>query len=238
MEFAPSNITPIVTSGPTISTGAGFGGDNGQGFHSHQPVSNDYNEATEHTKDKFESSEPGISSDAVATLPKYLESPFTRYVTRPLSKGGFEFSYKPEDRSKTGVPLNPFWIRNDTWSMQNEADIFVQTDSNFVSAQAIAPTPQSPQVEREAYIENEEQPQVSAQPSDITSSTPKPPTQAAAGTVSGTVPLDQVESTPEVNPANPEGSESESPAKEKSEVSETSEPPMKKRRGRPSKKMT
>jgi hypothetical protein len=246
LNITPSNITPVVPGGSSIQAGVGFGGDNGLGFHSKQPVSteNQYAEATEHPKNSFESSESdSISTEPVQTFPKYLESPFTRYVTRPLSGGEFNFSYVPEDRSTMGRPLNPFWIRNDTWSMEHEADIFMEADSNFVAPRVDGITKQAPQEDRKAYIENEIQPQLSTQSPDITKSIPKAPLEAAAGSVTGTVAVDSVEPTPAENPTNPASEESSpsnqdiAPAEGKRnadpENNETSRP---KKRGRPPKK--
>ncbi|MGK3946214.1 hypothetical protein ABK046_48670, partial [Streptomyces caeruleatus] len=84
------------------------------------PISLQRNDDTEqlHNRDKLQDG-ADLQADAVATYPKYEESPFTRYVSRPFSMGTLSddvVNFAPENRSKMGTPLNPFWIRNDLWS--------------------------------------------------------------------------------------------------------------------------
>lgn len=188
------------------------GADAGVGFHSAQPVSISRFDPTEqtHFKNKQEESQTDVQGQAVSTYPKYHESPFTRYVRRPLSDGVLSNSvvnYKLEDRSTMGVPLNPFWIRNDLWSMANEADIFMTDgESNFVAPRVTVPSsvPQG-SFTRSTYLENQEQPQQSTEAPDIKASVPAPPMASAAGSVTGAVVASdktQME-IPQSNPAIP-----------------------------------
>lgn len=137
MSAVPTNVsTSFVSAGSNVEVGAGYGGDSGTGFHSNQPIRAERWDDTENThfKDRLDSAEGDLRADGnVASYPKYPESPYVRYVQRPLSSGVLSpdvKAYKPEDRSKMGVPLNPFWIRNDLWSMENEADIFMVSQVN------------------------------------------------------------------------------------------------------------
>lgn len=194
MSAVPTNVsTTFVSSGTNVEVGAGYGGDSGTGFHSNQPVRAERWDDTENThfKDRLDSAEGDLRADGnVASYPKYPESPYVRYVQRPLSSGVLSAdikTYKPEDRSKMGVPLNPFWIRNDMWSMENEADIFMDAGPNWVVPRLGAHTTQSAQIKREAYIENEEQPQTSNAPATLHKGNMPPPVAAAAGTVTTAV---------------------------------------------------
>lgn len=194
MAAVPSSIsTAFVSSGSTIAQPAGFGGDNGVGFHSSQPVRIERHDDTEnvHNRDKLKQSDGDLVADGqVANYPKYHESPYVRYVSRPLSSGNLSTgvqTYTPEDRSKMGQPLNPFWIRNDLWSMENEADIFMDAGPNWVAPRLAAHTKQSAQMERDTYLDNEQQPQHSSQPAPITIEAAPTPVAPIAGQVTSAV---------------------------------------------------
>lgn len=170
MTAVPSGISSaFLSSGSSVQSGIGFGGDNGVGFHSSQPVRLERHDDTEnvHNRDKLKQSDGDIVADGqVANYPKYPQSPYVRYVSRPLSNGALSTgiqTYTPEDRSKMGQPLNPFWIRNDLWSMENEADIFMDAGPNWVAPRMAAHTKQGAQTDRDTYLDNEQQIQHSTQ---------------------------------------------------------------------------
>lgn len=170
MSAFPNNInTANLSSGSSVQPGIGFGGDNGVGFHSTQPVRLERHDDTEnvHNRDKLKQSDGDLVADGqLANYPKYPQSPYVRYVSRPLSHGNLSTgiqTHTPEDRSKMGQPLNPFWIRNDLWSMENEADIFMDVGPNWVAPRLAAHTKQSAQIDRETYLDNEEQIQHSSE---------------------------------------------------------------------------
>lgn len=194
MAAIPSNISAaFVSSGSTIAPPAGFGGDNGVGFHSSQPVRIERHDDTEnlHNRDKLKQNDGDIIADGqVANYPKYPESPYVRYVSRPLSSGNLSTgiqTYTPEDRSKMGQPLNPFWIRNDLWSMENEADIFMDVGPNWVAPRLAAHTKQGSQVERNTYLDNEQQPQHSTESAPIGKENAPAPVVPIAGQVTSAV---------------------------------------------------
>ena len=210
MSAVPTNVsTSFVSAGSNVEVGAGYGGDSGTGFHSNQPVRAERWDDTENThfKDRLDTAEGDLRPDGnVASYPKYPESPYVRYVQRPLSSGVLSpdvKAYKPEDRSKMGVPLNPFWIRNDLWSMENEADIFMDAGPNWVVPRLDAHTAQSAQIKREAYIENEEQPQTSNAPATLHKGNMPPPVAAAAGNVTTAVSSNSNTSDMNMKDANP-----------------------------------
>lgn len=172
MSAFPNNINTVnLSSGSSVQPGIGFGGDNGVGFHSTQPVRLERHDDTEnvHNRDKLKQSDGDLVADGqLANYPKYPQSPYVRYVSRPLSHGNLSTgiqTHTPEDRSKMGQPLNPFWIRNDLWSMENEADIFMDVGPNWVAPRLAAHTKQSAQIDRETYLDNEEQIQHSSETS-------------------------------------------------------------------------
>lgn len=208
MTSVPGNINSVGGNFRAIAPGAGYGGDNGEGFHSTQPISLERNDDTEnlHNRDRLQEGD-GLSGDAIATFPKYLESPFTRYVSRPLSSGTLSDSvrnFAPEDRSKMGTPLNPFWIRNDLWSVANEADIFLDASPNWVAPRLNVNGSQTKQgFKRETYIDNQEQPQKSSAPAPIAPEFTEPPKEPAAGTVTGTTEAAPVDTNKEMKDANP-----------------------------------
>ena len=80
----------------------GLGGDNGVGFHSTQPVRLERHDDTEnvHNRDKLKQSDGDITADGqVANYPKWPQSPYVRYVSRPLSDGSLSTglqSYTPK----------------------------------------------------------------------------------------------------------------------------------------------
>jgi hypothetical protein len=244
MASVPGNINSVGGNFRGIQPGAGYGGDNGEGFHSTQPVSLERNDDTEnlHNRNRLQEGD-AISADPIATFPKYSESPFTRYVSRPLSSGTLSDSlrnFAPEDRSKTGVPLNPFWIRNDLWSMANEADIFLDASPNWVAPRVNVNGAQSKQgFTRETYLDNQEQPQKSNEQAPIAVDVQAPPKQEAAGTVSGPAAVEDT-SNMEMKDANPakvktgeESEAKETDMKEKTEetpqTASSEKPPPKKR---------
>jgi hypothetical protein len=207
MASVPSSINPVTVPGANLRpTG---GADPGVGFHSEQPISIERHDPTENThfKNRLEEQQGDIRAEAVATYPKYPESPFVRYVSRPLSQGALSKSvqtFAPEDRSHMGVPLNPFWIRNDLWSMKYEADIFADSGPNWVAPQVSGSVAQNlPGYDRTAYLDNQEQPQHSSQSAPIKSSEPVAPSQPAAGSVTSTTVASQQGEMPiqESNPA-------------------------------------
>jgi hypothetical protein len=191
MASVPNSINSVSAAASGIQPVGGA--DTGVGFHSEQPVRIDRYDPTEQTqfKNRLEEEQRDIQPEPVATYPKYLESPFVRYVSRPLSSGNLSHgvqSYKPEDRSHMGTPLNPFWIRNDMWSIHHEADIFVDSGPNWVPPQVQAHTSRNlPGYDRSTYLDNQEQPQHSAEASPLTSSTSAAPAAPAAGSVTSAV---------------------------------------------------
>lgn len=226
------NATAVLSTGQTVSAGAGYGGDNGFGFHSAQPLSGqirlDDTEQT-HNQDKLETGKPPLPGDAtIANYPKVFESPFTRYVTRALSNGTLSndlVHFKPEDRSKTGVPLNPFWIRNDLWSMVHEANLFADAGPNWVAPQvATAHSSQDARVSRDVYMDNLEQPQF-GQGASLKEETDAAPLESAAGTVSASSAAvesaTQKQNEPDINPAAP-GEAGSSPDTKEGKVDATS----------------
>lgn len=179
-----------------IANGIGHGGDVGTGFHSRQPPSGhavDTN--TQHTENAEtktrldESSEASNVSPFLPTFQKWSESPFTRYVARNASSGmlpGGIPSFKPVDRSKMGIPLNPFHIRNDTWSMRHEASIFTDPTTYFVAPRVMSKGAQSKQnLHREVYLDNETQPQSGSGPSHLGEGSDEVPMERGAGGVTG-----------------------------------------------------
>lgn len=191
MASVPNSINPVSATASSIQPVGGA--DTGVGFHSEQPVRIDRHDPTEQTqfKNRLEEEQRDIQAEPVATYPKYLESPFVRYVSRPLSSGNLSNSvqsYKPEDRSHMGTPLNPFWIRNDVWSMNYEADIFADSGPNWVPPQIQAHASRNlPGYDRSTYLDNQEQPQHSTETSPLTKSTSAAPAAPAAGTVTSAV---------------------------------------------------
>jgi hypothetical protein len=209
MASVPNSINAVSAAASGIQpTG---GADAGVGFHSEQPVRIDRYDPTEQTqfKNRLEEEQRDIQPEAVATYPKYPESPFVRYVSRPLSNGELSNSvqsYKPEDRSHMGTPLNPFWIRNDMWSMTHEADIFADSGPNWVPPQVQAHTSRNlPGYDRNTYLDNQEQPQHSTEAAPIAKSNAVAPSAPAAGSVTSAVAASnqtQME-IPQSNPAIP-----------------------------------
>lgn len=61
---------------------------------------------------------PSFSSE------KIKQDPWTHYVVHPLTSGESQRDFKVEDRQHLGRQLNKEGIRNDTWGMQHEAEIF------------------------------------------------------------------------------------------------------------------
>lgn len=233
MTSVPGNINSVGGNFRAIAPGAGYGGDNGEGFHSTQPISLERNDDTEnlHNRDRLQEGD-GLSGDAIATFPKYLESPFTRYVSRPLSSGTLSDSVRnfvPEDRSKMGTPLNPFWIRNDLWSVANEADIFLDASPNWVAPRLNVSGTQTKQgFKRETYIDNEAQPQKSSAPAPIAPEYTEPPKESAAGNVTGTAEAAPVDTNKEMKDANPAKvkTQEEAPPKEGEMNQKTEETPQ------------
>jgi hypothetical protein len=230
MSAQPTSSNPISASAAPINVVGGP--DVGVGFHSQQPIRIERYDPTEQTqfKNKLEQGEGDIKPEPVQVYPKYKESPYVRYVRRPLSDGVLSNSvvnFKLEDRSNMGVPLNPFWIRNDLWSMQNEADIFQDSGPNFVAPTVTAAVGSVPSGanDRPAYIENQEQPQVpqaDSVPTTLSGSTSAPPMASAAGDVTGSVVASdksQME-IPQSNPAIPGKQGTEGKEKELKSVSE------------------
>jgi hypothetical protein len=188
--FPSSNATFGPSTG-AVEAGHGFGGDPGRGFHSTQPIDvgdNDHTEKT-HFKDK-KNAEPDHTLPFVPSYPAWHESPFTRYVPNVLSSGGLPpavIDFQPEDRSKMGIPLNPFWIRNDRWAMKHEADIFVDAGPNFVAPSVGVKGPQHKQgFRRHTYLDNEVHPQVSEKAADIKLEQKEAPAAPTAGSVTST----------------------------------------------------
>lgn len=188
-----STSVNFITTTNNTAAGVGYGGDNGVGFHSTQPVGIERYDETEnvHNRDKLKQGDGDIVADGqVANYPKYAESPYVRYVSRPLSNGDLSTgiqTYAPEDRSKMGQPLNPFWIRNDLWSMANEADIFMDVGPNWVAPRLEAHTKQNVQTVRETYLDNEGQLQHSTQSAPIRKDDAAPPMAPIAGQVTSAV---------------------------------------------------
>lgn len=211
----PSNNIPVPT---------GLGGDRGVGFHGSSSVESAIqgSNLTEQKQFKSKHEEANVQpSEAIATHQTFLESPFTRYVRRPLSDGGepkHVYKHKPEDRSKMGVPLNPFWIRNDNYSIEKEANIFLQP-SDFIAPIINNLGDQSPQTstKRETYLDNEIQPQRGGDTDKIKEETLLPPKTEAAGKVSShveeaakqVIPDVKAEDVAENNPADGPDSEPE-----------------------------
>jgi hypothetical protein len=182
----------IAPPASTVEPGSGYGGDSGKGFHSRQPISEFINrDPTEqtHTKEQLQE-EQDLVEPFVPSYQRWLPSPFERYVPRPTSSGNLPPgipTYQPEDRSKMGVPLNPFWIRNGVYWGEGEADIFVDADINWVAPRVAVDLPQKPQGwDRDNYINNQEQPQNSAEAPDIQKKTSAAPAAPEAGGVTGT----------------------------------------------------
>lgn len=200
--------TAIAPAASVTQAGAGHGGDNGVGFHSSQPVPSFINrDPTEQTATKSKLNQAEDLVDAfVPSHQRWLPSPFERYVPRPTSSGELPPgipSYVPEDRSKMGVPLNPFWIRNGCYWDEGEADIFVDTNINWVAPRLSESLPQAPQGwDRDNYLNNEEQPQKSSAGSDIQKEQRAPPTASEAGSVTGTAEAAKVGQT-KIEGANP-----------------------------------
>jgi hypothetical protein len=226
MSFNATVGTTINPVNP-IPVPAGLGGDGGVGFHGSGPVSGD-STLTEQKQFKAKHTEANAQpSEAVATHQKFVESPFTRYVRRPLSDGGepkHVYKHTPEDRSKMGVPLNPFWIRNDHYSIDKEANIFLQP-YDFVAPVVTHAGAQSEQVstKRDALLDNEVQPQKGGDTTKIKEEDLLAPKETTAGQVSSKVeaaakeviPDTKPEEVPQTNPAN--GPENE-PEKKKQKV--------------------
>ena len=231
MTSVPGNIQSVGGNFSGLAPGPGFGGDNGEGFHSRQPISLQRNDDTEqlHNRDKLQDG-ADLQADAIATYPKYEESPFTRYVSRPLSSGVLSSSmvnFAPENRSKMGTPLNPFWIRNDLWSMSNEADIFMDASPNWVQRRINVNGVQDKQgFKRETYLDNEEQPQHSSAPAPIAVEVATPPV-SSVGVVTSTQPA-ATEGDMEIKDSNPAKvkTEEESAPKEKELPKKTEETPQ------------
>lgn len=197
----PSVALPFSAS---ARAGYGFGGDNGVGFHSTGPVRLENPDETEFKRDARET-EPTLPTEVVLPHPKYAESPFTRYVTRPLSNGTLSADLKnfaPEDRSRMGVPLNPFWIRNDLWSIQNEANIFMDAGPNWVHRRLKVSGGQDAQQKRDAYLDNEEQPQY-GKGSTLSADLAPAPSAPAAGNVTGTEAAEAASQTLALDGSNP-----------------------------------
>ena len=194
MSAVPNNVnTNSLASGSSVQPGVGLGGDNGVGFHSAQPVRLERHDDTEnvHNRDKLKQSDGDLIADGqVANYPKYPQSPYVRYVSRPLSHGNLSTgiqTHTPEDRSKMGQPLNPFWIRNDLWSMENEADIFMDAGPNWVAPRMAAHTRQSAQTDRDTYLDNEQQIQHSNESAPMGRESVPAPVARIAGQVSSAV---------------------------------------------------
>jgi hypothetical protein len=217
INFPTMSVQPTgfgISSAPAPINVVG-GADQGVGFHSEQPINIERYDNTEqtHFKNKLDQSEGDIKAEPVQVYPKYQESPFTRYVRRPLSDGVLSksvTSFALEDRSTMGVPLNPFWIRNDTWSMMNEGtDIFQDAGPNFVAPRAaVQSSVPAGGNDRPAYIENQEQPQVpqaDSIPSTLVKTVSAPPMVSAAGSVTGAVVASEKSQMeiPQSNPAIP-----------------------------------
>jgi len=187
MSAVPNSVNAVAFA--TVEPGVGTGGDNGVGFHSRQPVNIERFDDTEnvHNNDKLKQSDGDLIANAqVANYPKWPQSPYVRYVSRPLSGGALSSSlqsFSPEDRSKMGTPLNPFWIRNDLWSMDNEADIFMDAGPNWVAPRMGGHTSQGAQIDRETYLDNEQQIQHSTESSSMGRETAAAPVAPIAGQV-------------------------------------------------------
>lgn len=188
--FQSSNAT-FGAAANSVEAGFGYGGDHGRGFHSEQPIDvgiNDHTEKT-HFKDK-KTAEADQTLPFTPSYPTWHESPFVRYVHNVMSKGDLPpatIEFQPEDRSKMGIPLNPFWIRNDRWSMKHEADIFVDAGPNFVAPTVGVKGPQHKQnFRRQTYLDNEVHPQSSEKPSDIKLEQKDAPVAPTAGSVTST----------------------------------------------------
>lgn len=221
MSAAPIQPAAAVTYSSNVPSGTGYGGDNGKGFHSAQPVSLERNDDTEKVQNRTNLQEGGdLQADAIAVYPKYFESPFTRYVSRPLSNGLLSESvtnFKPEDRSKMGKPLNPFWIRNDLWSIANEADIFLDATPNWIAPRINVNGTQDKQTSRPVYLDNEQQPQRSNTAANMEVEMLIAPTATAAGTVTGSEAAAS-EGTLDMENANPAKVNMESDGKEAGDV--------------------
>lgn len=107
MTAVPSGISSaFLSSGATVQPGVGIGGDNGVGFHSNQPVRIERHDDTEnvHNRDKLKQSDGDIIADGqIANYPKYPQSPYVRYVSRPLSHGKLVLSPQSGDPTKLTV---------------------------------------------------------------------------------------------------------------------------------------
>lgn len=204
-----STNTGFISSGSALTPGIGTGGDNGVGFHSSQPIRIERHDDTEnvHNNDKLKQGDGDIIADGqVANYPKYPESPYVRYVSRPLSNGNLSTgiqTYTPEDRSTMGQPLNPFWIRNDLWSMANEADIFMDASPNWVARRLEAHTKQTGQKSRETYLDNEQQPQHSTESAPISKDISAAPMAPIAGQVTSSLSQTSNKDTLKMEDANP-----------------------------------
>ena len=224
--------TPIVVNSNPPQ--AGYGGDHGPGFHGSVGSRLPSNDPTEQTlnQQKLEDEEkmPEVS---IPHHQYWHESPFTRYVSRPLSGGDLSsdlLHYKPEDRSQMGIPLNPFWIRNDLYGMEKYCDIFVQADSNFVQKRvADAQGPEAADGERgyarHTYLDDESQPQregvhliQESLPANLVKDTAIAPKAPAAGKVTGT---EAAATMGEMLPGNSNPADVQNP---NGEVSESTEP--------------
>ena len=232
MTSVPGNIQSVGGNFSGLAPGPGFGGDNGEGFHSRQPISLQRNDDTEqlHNRDKLQDG-ADLQADPIATFPKYEESPFTRYVSRPLSTGVLSadvVNFAPENRSKMGTPLNPFWIRNDLWSIANEADIFMDASPNWVQRRINVNGAQDKQgFKRETYLDNQEQPQHSTQAAPMAPDVEAPPKMEGAGNVTGTEAA-TTEGDMEIKDANPAKvkTEEEAAPKQKELPKKTEETPQ------------
>jgi hypothetical protein len=216
-SFSSSNATFGQTTS-AVQPGFGFGGDPGEGFHSRQPVNvgeNDWTEKTQY-KDRREK-EQADTTPFIPQYPRWHESPFNRYVPNVLSTGNLPpavIEFQPEDRSKMGIPLNPFWIRNDRWSMKNEAEIFVDVDQNFVAPRFGVAGPQKRQgFARHTYLDNKEQPQYSQAKAPIKNEQMEPPVEAGAGSVTSAGAKAIREGEMQMENANPAQTHNEEPKK-------------------------
>ena len=100
--------------------------------------------------------------------PKYLESPFTRYVSRPLSSGVLSDSvrnFAPEDRSKMGTPSIPsgFGMICGLLRMRLISSWMPRPTGSLLDSMLVG-RKLSKGLKRETYIDNEAQPQKSSAP--------------------------------------------------------------------------
>lgn len=257
----PAGINNNVAPAPTgVAPGINFGGTGGVGFHDTQPVRLDLNEATvQWHRDDADGALGDPTTVSVPDYPTWPESPFVTYCPRPTSNGRLPpilEQFVPEDRSKMGTPLNPFWIRNGVVWDEHEADIFLQPDDFLAPRFELDHLPQAPQsFARDAYLKNEEQPQYSSGSGDsgLAPRNIKVPMASACGGVSA--PQDnapeEMMGIGESNPAMtepPEGSERpgdedqeqpKGPPEQdisKDSTQETPGEPPKRKRGRPRKR--